>query len=63
MNPLAFKMVGKSSSASPVTTGVLLAVVGVLFLCVLFVVIREYWAARAAKKRGDNPHTGRHGNH
>lgn len=63
MNPLAFQLAGKSSTSSPVTTGVLLGIVVALFLYVLFIVIREHRIARAAKKRGDDPHTGRHGNH
>lgn len=61
MNPLTVPMIVKSSQ--PVLTAVLLAIIGVLIGCVLYLMFKHERRARKARKRGESPHTGRHGNH
>jgi len=61
MNPLTIPMMVKSSS--PVLSAVLLTGTLVSILAVCFLLLRHEHRTRKAKKRGDSPHTGHHGNH
>lgn len=61
MNPITVPMIVKSSQ--PVLTAVLLAIIGVLIGCVLYLLFRHEHRTRKARKGGHSPHTGRHGNH
>lgn len=61
MNPLTVPMIVKATN--PVLTAVLLAIIGLLIGCVLYMMFRHEHRTRKARKRGDSPHTGRHGNH
>ncbi len=61
MNPITVPMIVKASH--PVLTFVLLTLVAAAFCAVLYCLLRHQHHARKAKKHGDSPHTGRHGNH
>lgn len=61
MNPLTVPMIVKSHD--PFLTGVLLTVIGVLIGFVLYMLFRHEHRTRKARKKGDSPHTGHHGNH
>lgn len=61
MTPLTVPMMVKAHD--PVLTGVLLTVIGALIGCVLYMMFRHEHRTRKAKKKGDSPHTGHHGNH
>lgn len=50
-------------STNPALVYVLLAAVGVAIGFVCYMMLRHQHRTRKAKKHGDSPHTGHHGNH
>jgi len=61
MNPITIPMMVKSQQ--PVLTAVLLAFIAAAIVGVCWMLGRHHREDRKRKKRGDSPHTGRHGNH
>ncbi len=61
MHPLSVPLIIKTSS--PVLTYTLLSIVIALMAYIVFLMFQHHRITRAAKKRGDSTHTGRHGNH
>ncbi len=61
MNPITIPMIVKNHH--PVLTWVLLAAVGVAIAFITYMMLRHQHRTRKAKKQGDSPHTGHHGNH
>lgn len=47
----------------PVLTAVLLVLVGAAIGLVCYMLLRHRHRTQKAKKQGDSPHTGHHGNH